>query len=392
MKPALVLSAPPLAFIAAAMLAGLVPHEEIASVTRQATPLSPGKRAEFVKESATSDIPSLLSEMERQMVHFPPPELVIHDGKGMEARLLHERYSGQKGGLMSAFRYSFEWAKNDPAGMFEWFNQYPTDSVYERQSLTETLFSEWPKQDMAAALAAIPLITHAESRAQALVSTLEVLCQKDPARARELLLQNLDNLEPLKTVHFGYEAGNARTELLLALPPGRIRSLLLSEHINILSRTYGDGKAALAVELCNRCSNEEKCDLVTAGLRSDRTGEFQLDGLEDLIKQHAETTHDPAQASRFLDQYGGSWAEREPDRALAWAMEHLKGKERTDQSLSLLAHAASKNFDGAMRVWQSLPEDSLRDRAAKILADAAPAGHEVEKATLLDSLPQAGQW
>ena len=377
------------------MFAGLMPADDPAMHKEQSNRSRPWRRAADMEDSKSpaTDIPALLTDLERRIVHFPPPEVEVHDGKGMEERLISDENGPSFcGSGMASIEYSMGWARENPAGMFEWFNEHWTVSGYKRQSLAATLFSEWAKQDMAAALAAIPRMTHAESRAQALVSTLEILCRKDPAKAREMLLQNLDTLEALKGVQFGFEAGNARTELILSLPPGRLRSLLLAENINNLAADYTDGNAALAVELWKRCPADERRDLVAAGLRLSGFDEIHLDGLEDLIRQHAEASTDPRQASLFLNRYGESWAKRDPDGALAWALAHLKGKERTDRSLDLIKHAASLNFDAAMLALRNLPEGSLRDQAVKMLVDQAPEGSETEKALLQESLAKPGKW
>ena len=330
MKAALFLTTPVLAFIAALMFAGLMPAVDPAMYKEPSNRSSPRKRAAVMEDSKSSatDIPVLLADLERRIVHFPPPEVEVHDGRGLEALLIgDENGPSFCGSGMASIEYSMDWARENPAGMFEWFNEHWTVSGYERHSLAATLFSEWAEQDMTAALGAIPRMTHAESRAQALVSTLEILCRKDPAKARELLLQNLDTLEALKNVQFGFEAGNARTELILNLPAGRIRSLLLAENINNLA-VYGDSNAALAVELWKRLSTDERRDLVAAGLRLSGFEKIHLDGLEDLIRQHVETSNDPGKASLFLNRYGESWAKRDPEKRARMGTGASQGKSK----------------------------------------------------------------
>ena len=222
MKPALFLSAPLLAFFAAAMLAGLVPpHDPAASPVHS--------------KSAPTDIEPVLAEMERRVVRFHSAQSEVCDADGLESRLLNDLQNSQSGDGLEALNYSRRWASENPAEMFEWFIRQELVPSKQRKSYVAWLFSEWAKQDMNAALAAIPRMNHAESRAQALVSTLEKLCEKDPVRARELLLQNVDSLEVLKSVEFyEFDPGQARTDLVLALPPGRLRSMLMAENIRCL--------------------------------------------------------------------------------------------------------------------------------------------------------------
>jgi len=405
MKPALFLSAPPLAFFAAAMLAGLLPpHDPTANADRP-IPSGPRKCAGVIEnsKSAPTNIESALAEMERRVVRFHLPAAKIHDAEGMESQLIikqRKAASGDSG--LDAVNYSRLWAVENPAEMFEWFIRRDLVPSDMRKSLVEWLFFQWAKQDMPAALAAITRISHAESRAQALVSTLEVLCQTDPAKARDLLLQNIDLLGALKSVEFEeFESGKARTELILALPPGRLCSLLMAENIRCLMyRGIGCGgddsgyyaKAAIGTELWSQLSTDERRELVDAGLRLSDFDEIQLDGLEDLIKQRAEASNDPRQASLFIDRYGVSWAKRDAAAAVSWVMAHLKGEERMEWSLILIDFAAEKDFDAAMRVWRTLPEGTLREEAAKRLAAVAPADHEAEKALLQDLVPKPGKW
>lgn len=404
MKPALFLSAPMLAFIAAAMLAGLVPPHDPATSSDRAIPSGPRKRAGVIENSkfAPTDIDSVLAEMAHRFFRFSPSKIEVLDAEGMESRLLMDLRKSPSGGGVEALNYSGRWARENPAEMFEWFIRQELVSSDLRKSLAAELFSEWAKQDMSAALMAVTRINHAESRAQALISTLEILCENDSAKARELLLQNINSLEFLKSVKFGeFEPGKARTELILALPPGRFRSLLMAENIRcLMCEGMGCGgdksgyyaKAAIGTELWSQLSTDERRELVDAGLRLGVFDQIQLDGLEDLIKQSAEASNDPRQAWLFIDRYGVSWAKRDAAAALSWTMSHLKGGERMDWCLMLIDFAAQKDFDAAMRVWRTLPEGTLREEVAKRLAEMAPADHEAEKALLQDSMPKPGKW
>jgi hypothetical protein len=388
MKPALFLSAPLLAFFAA-LLAGLVPpHDPAASPVHS--------------KSAPADIEPVLAEMERRVVRFHSAQSEVCDADGLEIRLLNDLQNSQSGDGLEALNYSRRWASANPAEMFEWFIRQELVPSKQRKSYVAWLFSEWAKQDMNAALAAMPRMKQAESRAQALVSTLEKLCEKDPVRARELLLQNVDSLEVLKSVEFyEFEPGQARTDLVLALPPGRLRSMLMAENIRCLMyRGIGCGgdnssyyaKAAIGTRLWKQLSNEERRGLVDAGLRLSEFDEIQLDGLEDLIKQHAESSSDPRQAWLFIDQYGVSWAKRDVGAAVSWAMAHLQGEERMEWGHILLTFAAEKDFDAAINVWRSLPEKTMREEAAKWLLLDVPADRTADKALLEEALPKPGKW
>lgn len=404
MKPALFLSTLPLAFFAAAMLAGLVPPHDPSTSADQPIPYSPRKRKGAIEDSkpAPTFIESTLADMERRVVRFSPPNVEIHDAEGMESRLLIDLREAAWGRGVEAENYARQWATQNPAEAFEWLIHQELVPSDLRKSLAAGLFSEWAKQDMVAALAAIPRMTDEESRVQALVSTLEILCEKSPAMARELLLKNADSLEVLNSVAFyEFEPGKARTDLILALPPGRLRTMLMAENIRCLMyQGIGCGgdnssyyaKAAIGTGLWNQLTHIERHELVDAGLHLSDFDEIQLDGLENLIKQRAETSSDPRQTSLFIEQYCISWAERDADAAVSWAMTHLKGMERTEWTCLALSYAAKKDFNAAMRIWRTLPEGTLREQSAKWLANEVPADHAADKALLQDSLPKPGKW
>ena len=405
MKTALFLSTPPLAFVAAAMLAGLAPPHDPAASPDGPIPFGPRKRAAVMEHSkpTPTDIESAIAEMEHRIGRFPSPEVEIYDAEGMESRLLVGQREATYGRVdLDALNYSRRWVAENPAEMFEWFIREELVPDDLRQSFAEGLFSQWAEQDMASALAALSRMPHSGSRAQALVSTLEVLCQRDPAKARELLLQNIELLEATKKVEFDiFAPGMARTELVSALPPGGLRSRLMAENISSLlgsgigcggDNSIYESKAAIGTGLWAQLSIDERRELVDAGLRLSIFDQIQLDGLEDLLRQHAESSGDPRQPSLFIDQYGVRWAERDAEAAVSWAMAHLKGEERTEWSFILIMYAAKKDFDAAMRVWRSLPEGKSREQAAEYLAETAPPDHEAEKATLLNSLPKPGKW
>ena len=136
MKIALFLTTPPLAFIVALMLAGLMPADDSSKHKEHSYRSGPRKRAAVGKDSQSSseDIPTLLADMERKIVHFPPPEIVIHEGNMMEALLISDETGPLFcGSGMASIEYPMDWARENPAGMFEWFNEHWTVSGYERQ-------------------------------------------------------------------------------------------------------------------------------------------------------------------------------------------------------------------------------------------------------------------
>jgi hypothetical protein len=85
-----------------------------------------------------------------------------------------------------------DWAKESPEAMFAWLvSQNDKRSFY-----SYILFESWAGKDMTAALAVVFKIPNLKLRRQALMTSLEILCQSDPACARELWTQNLSLFPP----------------------------------------------------------------------------------------------------------------------------------------------------------------------------------------------------
>lgn len=392
MKPVHFLTTISATFLATVLIAGFVPPDDGHSDANSPIPVSPRKRAASTQDpkADSASIPAILAGMERQVFHYQPPEMQSYDIQGLlESFRIRKQYASAV--VSWGTPYEVEWARQAPQELFECLVGQNLIPQGRKRELAYSLFTVWAEKDMSGALAAIPRITHEESRAQALVSTLEVLCQKEPARARELLLQEMDTLGALKSVNLGFVHGKERTDLILALPPGKVRTLLLAENLYHLARDMDSGGAQLATELWNKSSLEDRRKMVAAGLSLYVSDTIQLEGLEDLAKQHAETTNDPEAARSFLNEFGKSWTARDPDSALSWTLSRFKGRERTYQYLNLIEEAAAKNFDEAMNAWQSLPEGSLRYKAAEILAKAAP-DDRVDVKAMLEQSGSADGW
>ena len=171
-------------------------------------------------------------------VLFPIPQSVtsasskeIHDAKGMEGVFESDRVTrGFPHGGGDYFSYSWEWAEESPVEMFDWLIHEGGSDFKERVSAASILFEKWAAKDMEAVLSAVSKIPDTNLRRQALASSLEVLCQSNPSRARELLIQNLDLFPPglEGSVFKAYGTGKTTCDLLLSLPPGPERTRLLA--------------------------------------------------------------------------------------------------------------------------------------------------------------------
>ena len=132
-------------------------------------------------------------------------------------------------------------------------------------------------------------------------------------------------------------------------------------------------------------------ELVAAGFSANPGALDSFDGLGNLLREHAEASADSTAAEQFLAATGPAWAEADLPVALDWVQAHLKGANRVEAGAQLFSDLAEKNFDEALRVWQSLPDTMLKARAAGAIWHHAPPARREEALALLDSLSRRGR-
>jgi hypothetical protein len=378
----------PLAFALAAALAWFTEAPSGNSLTSENTRVR-GPRQRAAVGMNAENLTAVLLHYEHKILSCPvaSPPVELHDAKGMEASLdADDRSCGFGSG-----NYASGWAEESPDAMFAWLVQQEGSSFNRKQFSAYILFKAWAKKDMAEALAAVDTIPDRNLHQQALVSSLEVLCQSDPARARELLLQNLSRLPTDgQSPIFAYSDTGERTcDMLLSLPPGEERTHLLAKLLKDMGGRFSavhevDG----ALAAWRNAPESLRRELVAAGFAIDRENAASFEGLGDLLRERAETSGDPKAAEAFIVAQGAAWAKRDLAGVLDWAQTHLPGKSRIERSAELFGLAASEDFDEALRMWQSLPEGFLRVRVAGAIAKGAPANRKADADAVLESLSE----
>lgn len=276
--------------------------------------------------------------------------------------------------------------------MFDWLQKQGrfAPSMGERHgayTLTTTLFQKWAQRDPSQALAAAKTIRGpAFDLPFALVTIIEVLRKSDPARAAAEAAENLPLLASQRTGSFNaHDADYTETwHSLRSLPPGRDRGTLLARFLDEVARRRETESARLWRELPEDMQREMLASGGTGIRKSDSLGQ-----IEEIQRAYVEQTGNPRTAEAFLRVGAREWVQRDPAAAIAWAQQHLKGKQRVDGTAPLFSAGAAENFDATLQVWQSLPDGILRARAAGHLAGWAPASRKAEMDALMDSLSPA---
>lgn len=306
--------------------------------------------------------PVALQQMESKMlVRDPAPPRKEFDAEGMEKMLAwDERSAGFCGGGMAGLKYAGAWAEESPEEMFSWLvGQERARSFY-----AYLLFQSWAARDMEAALSAVFKIPDSKLRAQALISSLEVLSKSDPDRARDLLIKHLGLYPPEgdTLVFHGSNAGNKDfLHLISSLPSGAERTHLLAGLLHSMSGSRD------AVDFWKGLPESGRRDVVLAGFAPINFVAESFEGLDKIMRQRAESTGDPEATKMFIDCHGDAWARRDLAGVLNWAQTHLKGKARAECREELFQTVIKENFDEAIRVWKTLPDGHVKADVAEAM-------------------------
>jgi hypothetical protein len=379
---------PPLAFALAAWLAWSTRAPVESTVVSENIRFRSSRQRDAVAVDS-GDLTVALSRFENQVSRDPIKPKQIHDAEGMDRWIVSDAGSANFcGGGMASIEYSFGWADEAPEEMLAWLIQQNGYSYQRALSPASILFGSWAKKDMAAALAAVPKIPNPDLRRQALASTLEVLCTSDPARARELLLQNLSLFlaDGGRSSFKPFNTSQTTCDMLLTLPPGEARTHLLAGLLTSMADWSLDGVSQYAISHWKKASGAERREWVAAGFSSGKDNATSFDGLETLMRQRAEITGDPAVAQSFVTIQGEAWAKRDLPGAFNWTQAHLKGKCRVEEGVKLFGYAASQDFDTAIGTWKNLPDGILKARAAGEIAKNSPPARKAEAEAIIESL------
>lgn len=370
MKRMILNATPLILFVASALLAYSRASSENQTATGENFHAQSSRKLTSVPADS-ADLTTVLRNMESRILpHNPPPPTKTYSAREMDEHVSYRSFPVDSYGI----QYASEWARDSPEEMFAWL----VDKNEKMNFQAYLLFQEWAPVDHDAALAAAIQIPNEKLRAQALLTTLEILCTTKPERAQKILLENADLFAATNHswVTFQSQLIEETWELFLALPEGKVRTQLQAK----LLGSTADQKA---LNLWNQASDAQRQEWLDAGFTPSWGAGYSFAGLQDLMRAAAETTGNPMDAAKFIENHGTSWAERDLVAAVEWAQAHVKGKKKIESIEKLFNISAQKDFENTLRVWQQIPEGFLKKEIAEAILRATPEDRKAEAKAVL---------
>lgn len=352
MKRITLIAIPLLFFLLAALLSYFHTSSEQPVATEEEM-LDRSSRRKRSAVAAAIDMTSVLGRMESRMyAQYPaPPREMNWSGSGYPDVV-----------------YTMKWAKIAPEEMFAWLINQNQDALEQAHILFET----WGKVANSTALDAALRLPDAKLRARALFTTLEILYQTQPERAKSIMFENAELFPDSMAGSLYYDAGaeNTAWELLLALPEGYEKTHLQMKLLSLYAEKLGNQ--------WNQASDAQRKDWVAAGLRSLTNETEYYSGLDELQRQRAEETGNPDDAESFISDHGEAWAETDLVAAMNWTQTYVKGERKVEAVKKLFYQNVQKNYGGTLSVWQQLPESYLKKEIAEEILHGIPDERKAE--------------
>ena len=315
---------------------------------------------------------SVLGQMESRMLanHPPPPKKTFSAEQMDHAVFLQSMHHAD----LPAIEYAWEWAEDAPEEMFAWL----IDKNEGMRYYAHVLFGRWAFVANNAAQAAALRIPDPQLRRQALLTTLEILAQTSPERAKNILSENANVFADVNAKPPFFQSHDIATtwDLLLVLPAGKERTFLQAK---FLGRAGNEG----AIHVWNQASDAQRLEWMAAGFPPTGGSYDSFAGLQDMMRERAETTRNAVDAARFIQYHGNAWADKDLESAIEWTQTHVKGKQKIQSLRKIYYSGVEKDFQNTLRLWQQMPESYLKTDIAGDILRATPEDRKAEAKHLL---------
>ncbi len=368
-KRGLMIGLPPLVFSLALVMGwyAAAPHKQESSETEGSRRLSPRQQAAQAEHSLKRVSPrSKIAKWEPYIGRSIPtvePE-VSYNAAGLEAAMRHswtvDDYRLRDGG-----DYADAWIEHSPEEIYQWMM---AGNTWLNGFMVNDLFEIWAEKDLSGAHEAAFDIKVPEMRAQAVMAVACIMSKSDFQGAATLLLDHLEQFQATKREISFHEAlpFDGFIKLIDSLPEGEVQTTFLAELVQH-GGTYEEKTA-----YWDALSREKRMELIEAGLTIQGYGSNRrLDGIEDLMREHAEGEGGSHKAYHLISVCGEEWVKNDFEEALDWVNEHVKGQYWAYSMEKIWREAASHDLENTLQVWEKLPEGYMKKKMAKEIANTA---------------------
>jgi hypothetical protein len=261
-------------------------------------------------------------------------------------------------GKPAAMRFvSARWVEVAPRHLFDTLVAASRNNAgFPIQELARTLFTEWPKRDPEAAIAALNEADSFGMRTQWRWDVAETVIRRDAERGLVLMSEwHIENYGPSMTAVSKWAAADPRhaAEFILQHPAGYASRMALE--------TVGKEWA----------NQDPKAGLSFAASNSGELGRFLATS---LLKQWTEIDRtaagnwlaqaDGPNRNRFAPAFVESWAKQDPAAALAWCEENLAGSGLAQAVGGVLKGAVQKDVAAAAALVSGMKASPARAEGA----------------------------
>jgi hypothetical protein len=254
------------------------------------------------------------------------------------------------------------WAELDPSGMF---NSLYADFLLPDKSpgalpsrwvLSEVLFEEWPKKDLAAVIKALNDVPNFSGRDNMRMSLVNRSMKEDPETGLRLMGEwGIRNYMPDMK---GLAAWTARdpqhaAEAVLKSASGYAGQEALKQ----VGKTWGQSDPAGALRFAGTLDAQARAKFAPEVMRT--WAGKDLKAAAAFVSAQTDMSFRNSLAPGLVE----TWGKSEPSAALAWSQENLKGNARTEAIAGVIKAAAEKNLTTASQLVSDMEPGATQNRA-----------------------------
>ncbi len=254
-------------------------------------------------------------------------------------------------------------AVKDPEAAWDWVESHQWPHNFQRSELLKIVASAWFAKAPQAVISRLRAFDHRDWYIAA--SLVGKIASSDAAEAA-LAREHLDTLVAFSG-NFREDIqlpspGEGGAELLLSLPDGRSRDLL----IGLFARRWLENDPKAAAAWLDQFPPSQKEDILAQFSSSavlSGSPEFSTFARDWLMNEAS-----PSTRARLGPALVEAMAKQDPAAALAWANENLSSGSLATATAKVIATLQTQNPDLARQTVEDLPPGNLRHRAATELA------------------------